>query len=270
MPGKILRLLTRNLPTKRREGRTAKAVRPSRANEAWYKVRLRELVRRLRASVDANVLPLLKARAMAADASFEDEIGAAFERMAHEFGGLDALARRLAAEGVQKNLAAVDSTLVKNLKSAVGIDVSKLMTSNQAIAGKMAAASKANVELIKSIPVEYFDRIRALVEGNTEGGFRYEDIVDKVKEVGGITERRADLIARDQTSKMNSAFNEARQTSLGIEEYVWQGAADERERETHVANNGLTFRWDDPPAETGHPGEDVQCRCVAIPVFDLG
>jgi SPP1 gp7 family putative phage head morphogenesis protein len=270
MPGKILRLLTHHLPTKRRTARRAKAVRPSRANELWYKTRLRELVRRLRASVNANILPLLKARALTVDASLEDEIGAAFERMAREFGGLDALAQRLAAEGVQKNLAAVDSSMAKNLKSAVGIDVSRLMPSDRTIAEKMAAANRANVELIKSIPSEYFDRIRVLVESNVDGGFRYEDIVDKIKEAGDITDRRADLIARDQTSKMNSAFNEARQTSLGIESYIWQGAADERERETHVANNGLTFRWDDPPAETGHPGEDVQCRCVAIPVFDLG
>ncbi len=270
MPGKLIRLLTHALPTKRRVGRTAKPVRPSRANEMQYKRQLRELVRRLRASVDANILPILKRRAMTTDASLEDEIGAAFEQMAREFGGLDALAQRLAAEGVQKNLAAVDDTLAKNLKSAVGIGITGLMVSNQAIAEKMAAANKANVELIKSIPAEYFDRIKDIVSGNVEGGFRYEDIVDQIKEAGDITDRRADLIARDQTSKMNGAFNEARQTSLGIESYVWEGAGDERERDTHMANNGQTFQWDDPPAETGHPGEDVNCRCVARPVFDLG
>lgn len=79
---------------------------------------------------------------------------------------------------------------------------------------------------------------------------------------------RAKLIARDQTSKMNGAFNQARQTSLGIDRYVWQTSGDERVREEHQANDGQVFSWNDPPA-TGHPGEDINCRCVAVPYFDL-
>ena len=31
---------------------------------------------------------------------------------------------------------------------------------------------------------------------------------------------------------------------------------------------GLTIqKWDSPPA-VGHPGEDILCRCVAIPVIE--
>ena len=37
-------------------------------------------------------------------------------------------------------------------------------------------------------------------------------------------------------------------------------------RPTHVANSGIVFAWDAPPA-TGHPGEDIQCQCVAIAVI---
>lgn len=35
-------------------------------------------------------------------------------------------------------------------------------------------------------------------------------------------------------------------------------------RSTHAANTGKIFAWDNPP-ETGHPGEDYNCRCTAEP-----
>lgn len=259
---------------RRRRAIRARPVRPSKSTELWYKRNLRALVERLQATTNSQLMPMLRQAARAqnaavGDASFEDEVNAVIDRMAQQLGGLDALAQRLAGEAVQKSLKSVDEGLTKSIKSSIGIDVSGALTTDEKLAAKIKAANQANVELITSIPAEYFDKIREAVEDNTQQGTRYESLVERVQEIGDVTESRADLIARDQTSKMNSAFNEARQTSLGIEEYIWQGAGDERERETHMANNGQRFRWDDPPAETGNPGEDINCRCVAVPYFDV-
>ncbi|MDR1706162.1 MAG: hypothetical protein LBS19_15970 [Clostridiales bacterium] len=39
--------------------------------------------------------------------------------------------------------------------------------------------------------------------------------------------------------------------------------------------NGKKFSWSDPPVVDGrsgrrcHPGQDYQCRCAALPVFNL-
>ena len=44
----------------------------------------------------------------------------------------------------------------------------------------------------------------------------------------------------------------------------WLTSDDERVRPSHREKVGKFFRWDDPPADTGHPGADIQCRCVAI------
>ena len=62
-------------------------------------------------------------------------------------------------------------------------------------------------------------------------------------------------------------LTEIRQRQLGVAGYRWSTSLDERVRDTHAANEGLFFRWDDPPAITGHPGEDIQCRCVGIPTL---
>lgn len=46
--------------------------------------------------------------------------------------------------------------------------------------------------------------------------------------------------------------------------YVWRTRRDERVRTTHSRNGGRLFRWSAPP-DTGHPGEDYNCRCEAVP-----
>ena len=74
-------------------------------------------------------------------------------------------------------------------------------------------------------------------------------------------------ITRDQTQKLNANLNEQRQRQLGVTQYIWRTSEDERVRVTHSDNNGKTFDWASPPAVTGHPGFDVQCRCISEPII---
>ena len=74
-------------------------------------------------------------------------------------------------------------------------------------------------------------------------------------------------IATDQAENMVADLNRRRQMANGVERYEWQTAGDDRVRPTHSANNGRRFAWDNAPS-TGHPGDAVQCRCVALPVFE--
>jgi len=46
--------------------------------------------------------------------------------------------------------------------------------------------------------------------------------------------------------------------------YIWRTRGDPQVRPSHIENNGKVFAWDNPP-ETGHPGEDYNCRCTAEP-----
>jgi SPP1 gp7 family putative phage head morphogenesis protein len=50
-----------------------------------------------------------------------------------------------------------------------------------------------------------------------------------------------------------------------MDQYVWRTRRDERVRRSHWMNDGRVFSWADPPA-TGHPGEDYNCRCEAVPL----
>jgi SPP1 gp7 family putative phage head morphogenesis protein len=125
-----------------------------------------------------------------------------------------------------------------------------------------------NAQLIKSLPEQELERVAGTVERGLQQGSRFTDVAKEIQKSFGITHRRAKLIARDQTTKLNASLTKLRQEEVGVEEYIWQTSGDERVRPTHRANDGKKFRWDSPPSKTGHPGHDVNCRCVARPVLD--
>jgi len=170
-------------------------------------------------------------------------------------------------EAVERAKEYTDIGLVNNIKSSTGVDISAFLVNSGKILNAVQLAQTENVALIKSIPEKYFGQIESIIKSGFENGIRHEALAREIFEVAEMTERRAALIARDQMAKMNSDFNRIRQTDLGIKQYEWQTAGDERVRDSHAENDGKIFNWDDPPAETGHPGENVNCRCVALPLI---
>ena len=93
-------------------------------------------------------------------------------------------------------------------------------------------------------------------------------LVELINNKIGKTEANVNLIARDQVSKLNGQLTRVRQTSLGVKSYIWRTSLDERVRPTHISKEGKEFNWNEPPSDTGHPGEDYQCRCYAEPVLE--
>ena len=273
----VVRAMPHGARLRKRRGRLLKPVKPSHKVELWYKQQLLAVVAQLRKIVREELLPELKRMEplyAAGDSITRDAkvprrpLESTFQRMGQRIGGIEQTANRLAALAVQRSADTVDDRLKAAIKSSVGVDISPVLTQSGPILDALRAATKDNIDLIKSIPEQYFEKLGDAVGKNMERGMRFEDLAKEIERIGDVTESRAKLIARDQTSKMNGAFNEARQTSLGIDKYQWQTSGDERVRHDHAMNDGETFRWDKPPP-TGHPGHEINCRCVAIPVFDL-
>jgi len=133
----------------------------------------------------------------------------------------------------------------------------------------LAARVAENVSLIKSIPQQYMTQINSTVLEAVSGGNTRDGLAAEIQKRGDVTLNRARIIARDQVSKANASLNQIRQQNLGVVEYVWQTSLDERVRPTHRVKHGKTFRWDTPPPDTGHPGHDYLCRCVANGVIPV-
>lgn len=143
-----------------------------------------------------------------------------------------------------------------------------------------------NASLIKDIPNQALNRIEGIVYADYREGASVKTTMEKLYAEIGKDESRAELIARDQISKLNAELTQERQEQVGIETYIWRTVGDERVRDSHDAMNGLLCRWDDSSVysddngETwqarssiggyeGHVGTDYQCRCYGEPVIPI-
>ena len=128
--------------------------------------------------------------------------------------------------------------------------------------------TKESVDLIKTIDRRHFADVERVVEESLRVGRRTRDIRERIAERFDITERRAALIARDQLANLNGRITKARQEGLGIKRFRWTTSGDDRVREEHEAIDGEVYTWASGHPTEGFPGQPINCRCVAIPVFD--
>lgn len=167
-------------------------------------------------------------------------------------------------------------------KNIFGVDIFGIID-DAGLREQLDGMIEENIGLIKTIPQDSLQRARNAVTANFRGEtLPGGSLIKELQRIGGITKNRARLIARDQTSKLNSSINQARQQSIGVEEYVWRNSKDERvvgnpsglypkgrrKHNDHWNRDGKRFKWSDPPPD-GHPGQPIQCRCRAEPIIDI-
>lgn len=140
-----------------------------------------------------------------------------------------------------------------------------------------------NISRIKTIPNDVLGELESLIFDSYTNGVPIRKLQEIIQNKYNVTKQHAQTIARDQIASLNANITKAQQTDAGVKRYKWSISNDGRVRECHKALNGKIFSWDDPPEMwytsksrgkimTGrrcHPGEDIKCRCVAIPVFDF-
>lgn len=141
------------------------------------------------------------------------------------------------------------------LRAGYGVDV---FADEPWLADTMSQWEAQNVKLIKSIPAQALDRMHGKVTAAVRQGKTSRDLQKILIDEFGITKRRAALIGDDQIGKLNGQLTKERQTGIGVESYRWRGVLDRRERDAHVAREGVRFKWSSPPAD-GNPGEPVRC-----------
>lgn len=127
------------------------------------------------------------------------------------------------------------------------------------------------VTLIKSLPIEAAERVHRLATAAAHEGGRADAISREIVRTGLVTRSRADLIARTETSRAQTAFTRARAEALGSEQFIWRTARDANVRDGHKDQEGKVFRWNNPPKTDSLPaylpGCGPNCRCWAEPVF---
>jgi len=237
--------------------------------EVKYRKYLQGIIKRLKNDIKDQIIPLLKRlQPEYVNDAYAKTLEQAFERLRRNYEDINRNAQVVASSFTEDMNGANKQRFYKAMENAVGVDLNNIVQ-GEGLENILYATTRENVALIKTIPEEYFKKIEGAVFRGTTQGRTASSMIQQIQEIGKVTENRARVIARDQSSKLNSALNQQRSQNLGVEEYVWRTAGDERVRDSHKSKNGKVFRWDDPPKDTGHPGQDIQCRCVAQAIIKV-
>ncbi|WP_231906853.1 phage minor head protein [Cupriavidus sp. D384] len=149
------------------------------------------------------------------------------------------------------------------LRAAYGVDIFRAEPGLDALCRVWEAE---NLRLIQSIAPHYLELLEGRVVAAVQQGRTLRTVTREIRDTYGLPRKRAELIAQDQIGKLNGQLTRYRQQNVGIGQYRWRGAMDQRERDAHVEREGRTFDWDKPPGD-GHPGHPIRCRCWAEPVL---
>ncbi len=241
--------------------------------EKQYYAALRSMLIQIAAMTRESIIPLYQseqeqkraARAYTADADRS------------WFAGLQALAnqlQRIASTTVNRILDLEaerhTETFMATAKRALGINLQAVVTQED-LGGYLQLAVARNASLIESLSADVVKRVEQTVYANSVAGNSVTTLRKALQEQFGITDRRAKLIARDQTSKFNSDLNKFRQQQAGVTSYVWVTSHDERVRALHRKLDGKTYKWGEATgAEQGlPPGQPINCRCVARGIVEF-
>lgn len=131
----------------------------------------------------------------------------------------------------------------------------------------LQATVAENVNLIKSIHTMYFDQVQTVIMQAVKNGRDMEYIRKELTERFGVSERKAKIIARDQTNKAMQTISRARALETGITQARWvhiPGA--KTSRETHKHFDGKPFdlnkgMYDKDVNKWVMPGELINCNC---------
>lgn len=274
MPIYLNRKTTKRLPKGKRR---THPMRPPRRTYLEVRRTIAQSMRRIVEDIE-NLLPWLEGEATPAQAA--QVLKALQERWRDVYGER---AGRLASRWVEEISGESRERLEKSIARSLGIDMSTIFD-DQAVRDAAALMGTEARNLIVSIPEEYLAKVQQAITHNymqlpfPEG----RSLTEHIRALAGATDAQANRIARDQTSKIHTAVNQARQQSIGIEEYIWRTSGDRRVvgnpsglypegnavHGNHWKREGKIFRWDSPPPD-GHPGYAIYCRCYFVPVIDV-
>lgn len=256
-----------------------KAVQPAKRVGIEYNTQLQRMVRAIRKDINEQLVPMLRELApqyvsdsIATNDSYVDLIVATLRNITGRW--LSPQFRSVAESIAQRFVTTANNVNAKGYTESFGIDV---FAGSPELNDYLQVSAYNNAQLITSIPEQYLNQVESLVMTNVRAGNRPSAITKLLRDQFGVTERRAKMIARDQTTKINGDLSEKRQRAAGFPYFQWIDSDDQRVRTRHenIANKitqygrGI-YRWDHLPlSDKGvpiKPGQDYQCRCIARPV----
>lgn len=244
-------------------------IKPSAGILAWYSKELRKIVKEIDRELKDEILQDYKVSQEMAMDSINDWVGHAMDLMVDRWSKkLLTLGDKISKLFATKTLDNYDRALKRNFK-AHGFTVDLQLTdyTKESLKGVIAE----NTALIRSIGNQYLEKVQMHVWESVLSGLDAHQLSENLKHDFGVATRRADLIARDQTAKANSAIEIARRTELGITEAIWVHSGGGKEpRQSHVRASGKRYEITKGLLIDGEyiqPSQKINCRCVSKAVL---
>ena len=204
--------------------------------------------------------------------------------------GLDAKLVNILSENVwkqfnfsdlfDKSIFRMDKEFRKNVET---VTIQPKVTDFQA--KKISEDWQNNLERdVKKFTEKQVQDLRQLIRESYFKGDRYGSLIKAIQKIKKVSDNKAEFLARNETKNLTAAYQGARYVEAGIPGYKWHavtGTAAHPTRHRHselsrMSEKGKVFRWDDPPRTTedgqparfNNPGQDYNCRCTAIPVYE--
>lgn len=250
-------------------------------NIKWYQKQLLTEIREMNDEVRREIVNAIRDNPLAQDANLAMDANPVemIRKMLDVLSGKwvrDFInkAKSWSDEMIDKTQTAVDRGL---LAAARRESMTINMQWTDAMLEKREAIIAENVSLIRSIPEKYFTEVEGMVYRAVARGGDRKMLADEIErnfgKRHGITRRRAEFIARDQTRKATSALSAARQQAAGIVEGEWvHSGGGNKPRHSHVkaGRERKRFKLSEGCLIDGEyimPGQLPNCGCVWRPVL---
>lgn len=258
-----------------------KTLVPSSAIEAWYRGQLRALTRAMIDDYRKEIREALEhpeaERFFSQDAATDDLFKRVLNRLRRKWNDVfKGAAAKLAPEYVDKIDESSRTSTWFSL-STMGVEEPRDRYTDN-IRNTLGAAKDFNYTLITNVSEEIHEKVYSAVmlsltspDPEQQG---VSGIVNALREIGQFSEKRIDLISRDQNSKMYGSLNIQRLSDNGVEYFRWMhSSAGKVPRQTHLDRDGEIYRvddprlWEGPKADQGPPGWAINCRCRMRPLI---
>ena len=126
---------------------------------------------------------------------------------------------------------------------------------------------------IKNMLFEETTKMRNELRELVEQGASNKSISQYLQDNYKMTQKRSLFIARQESSLLLSEYSKQQYLNNGIKKYIWSTSNDERVRKLHRELNNTIQEFNNPPIDDTNgkrhnPGENFNCRCVAIPILE--
>jgi SPP1 gp7 family putative phage head morphogenesis protein len=264
------------------------ALGPSAAVRIWYKNQLlmvsksmlEDYKNTLTMTFDLKDIKKFYTEDASPAAIFKFALKKLYEKWSKVFRGF---AREISKEFVRQSNDHVNASTYHSLNVAGVKEPTAAYNDN--VINTLGAATSFNHTLITGIGSDIHEKIYSAVMLSLTSPNPEEQgvsgIQNALREVTDFSEKRIDLISRDQTSKLYASLSDERMRQNGVEEFEWvHSGAGKEPRKSHEKMDGEIFKLDDPrmwqvggefglrESDMGPPGWAINCRCRKLPIIN--